>query len=258
MAVAADESGWGGFFLWDHVTFPYPGVPMEDPWVLLGAAAVKTKNVRLGTLVTPLPRRRPQIVAKQLTTLDELSGGRAVLGVGLGGDPNDFTHFGEDPDVGVRADKLDEALGVITALWSGGAVNHEGRHYHLKDATLLPTPVQKPRIPIYVGGEKKGALRRAAKFDGWVPGGPVPAVGFKGLSLDTVKASVEEIKKMRQTDDPFEVLYTVDFPEGVEDRACLVAKAENAGVTWLIENIYGVRHTREKALKTIRAGPPRA
>jgi probable F420-dependent oxidoreductase len=257
MAIAADEAGWDGFFLWDHVTFPYPSVPMEDPWVLLGAAAAKTAKIKLGTLVTPLPRRRPQVVAKQLTTLDELSGGRAVLGVGLGGDPNDFTHFGEDSGVGVRAEKLDESLEVITALWSGGVVNHEGRHYHVKEATLLPTPVQKPRIPIYVGGEKPGALKRAARFDGWVPGGPAPAVGFEGLSLETVKASVEKIRQMRRVDAPFEVLYTVDFPEGDEAKARLVSDAEDVGVTWLIENIYGVRHRLDGAMRVIRAGPPR-
>lgn len=258
MAVTAEGAGWDGFFLWDHLTFPYPGVPMEDPWVLLGATATRTSRIRLGTLVTPLPRRRPQVVAKQLTTLDELSCGRAVLGVGLGGDPGDFTHFGEDSGSVARAKKLDEALDVITSLWSGEPVNHEGEHYTVKGATLLPTPVQKPRIPIYVGGDKAGALRRAARYDGWVPGGPAPAAGFEGLSLQTVKASVEKIKLIRPADAPFEVLYTVDFPGDERGHKRLISDAADAGVTWLIENVYGLRHTEEKALRMIEKGPPEA
>jgi len=257
MAVVAEEAGWDGFFLWDHLTFPYPSVPMEDPWVLLGAAAARTSRIRLGTLVTPLPRRRPQVVAKQLTTLDNLSRGRAVLGVGLGGDPGDFTHFGEDARSIVRAKKLDEALDVITRLWSGESVDHKGEHYTVEGATLLPTPVQKPRIPIYVGGDKAGALRRAARYDGWVPGGSAPAAGFDGLSLKTVKASVGKIKLMRTAHTPFEVLYTVDFPGDKRGRKRLISDAADAGVTWLIENVYGLRHTTEKALSIIKKGPPK-
>ncbi len=256
MAVAADGAGWDGFFLWDHLTFPYPGVPMEDPWVLLGAAAARTSRIRLGTLVTPLARRRPQVVAKQLTTLDELSGGRAVLGVGLGGNPNDFAAFGEDAGVRRRGGMLDEALEVITALWSGEVVNHAEKHYRVEGAAMLPTPVQTPRIPIYVGGEKPGALRRAARYDGWVPGGPAPAVGFEGLSLDKVKASVKRIMEIRGGNSPFEVIYTVDFPADRRGRRKLVEDAGDAGVTWLIENVYGMRHTEAQALRMIGKGPP--
>jgi probable F420-dependent oxidoreductase len=258
MATTADEAGWDGFFLWDHLTFPYPGVPMEDPWTLLGAVAVKTKRIKLGTLVTPLPRRRPQILAKQLTTLDELSCGRAVLGVGIGGDPNDFTAFGENASVSQRAEMLDEALDVITSLWSGETVNHDGRHYHLKGVTLLPTPVQRPRILIYVGGYKLGALRRAARYDGWVPVGPAPDAGALGLLLDQVKVSVDKIKDMRQSGSPFEVIYMADFPKGEKVFRKYVEDAEAAGVTWLIDNIYGLRYTEKQALKAIKAGPPKS
>src|SRR5690606_21027241 len=101
-ARRAEESDWDGVFVWDHVQWSASVAPL-DPWVVLGAVAQVTGRVRLGTMVTPLSRRRPHVVAKQLTTLDHLSAGRAVLGVGLG-EPvdRDFADLGEEADPRVR------------------------------------------------------------------------------------------------------------------------------------------------------------
>lgn len=255
LAVAADEAGWEGFFLWDHITWFVPA-PMVDPWITLGAVASRTRNLRLGTIVTPLPRRRPQVVARQLVTLDHLSDGRAVLGVGLGGDAGDYTAFGEEFNHKLLAEKLDEALDVVTGLWSGEAFSHHGKHYKVEDVTFLPEPVQKPRIPIWVGGESAGALKRASRYDGWVVVGPAPSAGQKGLSLDQVSRAVERIRQYRGRDDPFDVVYGMDLPEERQLLSDTIQKADSAGVTWLLEGIYGLRYTEKQALERVKKGPP--
>ncbi|WP_181009996.1 LLM class flavin-dependent oxidoreductase [Ornithinimicrobium sufpigmenti] len=168
-ARAAEGAGWDGFFLWDHVQWR-PGVAPLDPWVMLGAVAAVTERMRLGTLVTPLSRRRPYAVAKQVATLDRLSGGRAVLGVGLGEPPDrDFADLGEEADPRVRATMLDEALQVIDQLLRG-PTDHTGEHYRVK-ADLHPRPVQRPRPPIWVAGvtPHRRPLARARRWDGVVP-----------------------------------------------------------------------------------------
>ncbi len=256
LAVAADQAGWDGLFLWDHITWFAPA-PMVDPWITLGAIAGRTRNLRLGTIVTPLPRRRPQVVARQLVTLDHLSKGRAVLGVGLGGDAQGFTAFGEEFNYKLLAEKLDEALDVITGLWSGEAVSHHGKHYKVDDVIFLPKPIQAPRIPIWVGGESTGALKRASRYEGWVIGGPAPSADEKGLSLEQVSKAIEKIRQYRGKDDPFDVVYGMEFPEEEQLLKEAIQKADSVGVTWLLEGIYGLRYTEEQALERVKKGPPR-
>jgi len=197
LAIAADNSGWDGFFLWDHVAFEFPAT-LQDPWVLLGAIAARTSRLRLGTLVTPLARRRPHVVAKETVTLDHLSKGRSVLGVGLGGTELEFAAFGDEVDAKIRAERLDEALEVITKLWSGEHVEHYGRYYTVSRISFAPTPVQKPRIPIWVGGHSKAAQRRASRYDGWAPGGTAPSVGEAGMGLEELRESIAYILKHRE------------------------------------------------------------
>ncbi|WP_192498536.1 LLM class flavin-dependent oxidoreductase [Ornithinimicrobium pratense] len=168
-ARAAEAAGWDGFFLWDHVQWR-PGAAPLDPWVMLGAIAALTERVRLGTLVTPLSRRRPYAVAKALVTLDRLSGGRAALGVGLGEPPDrDFADLGEEADPRVRAAMLDESLQVIDQLLRG-PTDFAGDHYRVT-ADLHPRPVQQPRPPIWVAGvtPHRRPLARARRWDGVVP-----------------------------------------------------------------------------------------
>lgn len=256
LAAAADRAGWDGFFLWDHITWFMPA-GMTDPWTTLAAIANRTNNLRLGTIVTPLPRRRPQVVARQLITLDHLSNGRAVLGVGLGGDARDYTAFGEEFNYKLLAEKLDEALDVITRLWSGKQVSHHGKHYTVEDVTFLPKPIQKPRIPIWVGGESTGALKRASRYDGWVIGGPAPSANQPGFSLDQLSKSVEKIKHYRGKEDQFDVVYGMEFPEEEKLLKETVQKADSVGVTWMLEGIYGLRFYAEQAMERVKEGPPR-
>jgi alkanesulfonate monooxygenase SsuD/methylene tetrahydromethanopterin reductase-like flavin-dependent oxidoreductase (luciferase family) len=171
-AEMAEEAGWDGVFLEDYIVWQgHQETPTYDPWALLAAMAVRTRRVRLGTMVTPLARRRPWKVAAECVTIDHLSGGRMTLGVGLGdvvtGDVS-FSHFGEQPDAKQRARMLDEALEIVTGLWRGEPFSYAGSFYQVQEVTLLPRPVQTPRIPIWVGGgyPNQGPLRRAARWDG--------------------------------------------------------------------------------------------
>lgn len=177
-AIIAEESGWDGVFLADHLIFPPPPeigaasavaehLPMPDPWVTLSGIATRTNRISLGTWVTPVARRQPWQVARDLATLDRLSGGRVIFGVGLGRRP-DYEQFGRPWDFGTIARQTDESLELIDRLWSGDRITHNGEHYRLDGVALLPTPTQTPRIPIVVGGlwPRKAAVRRAARWDG--------------------------------------------------------------------------------------------
>lgn len=255
LAVAAEEAGWDGFFLWDHVTFEYD-VSLHDPWILLGAIAACTKKIRLGTLVTPLARRRPHIVAKETATLDHLSKGRVVLGVGLGGVDREFSAFGEESDSKKRAEKLDEAIELIRKIWSGEVVEHDGKHYTLDRVALLPKPIQEPQIPIWVGGHSKPALRRASKYDGWADGGPAPSVELPGMTSQELKASITYIKKNRKEKNPIDIVYTAELPEYSQQLGDMIRKLQQIGITWVLESIHGMRYSDKEALERVKRGPP--
>jgi alkanesulfonate monooxygenase SsuD/methylene tetrahydromethanopterin reductase-like flavin-dependent oxidoreductase (luciferase family) len=171
LARAAEDAGWDGIFLWDHVARIEGDVDVTEPWVALGAMAAATSLVTLGPLVTPLARRRPWNVARAAVTLDHLSGGRAVLGVGLGTPRGpEFTAFGEEADPRVRGDLLDEALGLIRDAWSGAPVNHAG-HWRIDGVRFLPTPLKPGGIPLWAATEsvRGRPVRRAARLDGVFP-----------------------------------------------------------------------------------------
>jgi alkanesulfonate monooxygenase SsuD/methylene tetrahydromethanopterin reductase-like flavin-dependent oxidoreductase (luciferase family) len=170
LATTAEAAGWDGFFLWDHLSWD-GRVEVHDPWTLLGAIAVQTSRIRIGTMVTPLSRRRPQVVAKHLVTLDHLSGGRVTLGVGLGDPPDlDFSDFGDEPSYQVRAAITDEALDVVAGLVGDGGAAVHGDHVDV-ESSLRPLPLQRPRIPIWVAGRAPHTrpLARARRWDGYVP-----------------------------------------------------------------------------------------
>src|ERR687897_3789029 len=167
LARVAEEAGWEAFSVWDHLGFAW-GLASSDPWISLSAVAVSTSRLKLGTAITPLARRRPQVVANALASLDLLSGGRAIFGAGLGGVPEEFTAFGDPGDAKKRAAMLDEGLHILDGLWSGETVTNRGRHYAVQGISLAPLPLQRPRIPIWIGGEGAPALRRAARWDGWL------------------------------------------------------------------------------------------
>ena len=259
LIVEAEEAGWDGVFLWDHLLFPWV-IEMAEPWTVLSAASSLTRRIKLGTAVTPVTRRRPQVLAKQLVTLDEISGGRVILGAGLGGGGKedagrDFSAFGEPDDYATLAEIGDEALDVITGLWSGEEFTYSGEHFQVDHVTFLPKPVQEPGIPIWIGGVTKAAIRRAVRYDGWVPGGPSPTVGEAGLSLDEVERIINQIDEMRELGGAFDVCYGFEFPPEPELREW-IERGEEIGITWMQEMIFGLKYNGEGALERIRSGPP--
>lgn len=257
LGIEADRAGWDGFFLWDHMRFmrEFP-VPVFDPWVALGAIATRTERIRIGTMVTPVARRRPWKLARETVTLDHLSGGRVILGVGLGYPPDaDFELLGEDPDDRVRAGKLDEGLAVLTRLWSGEPFEFEGEHLHVRETQFHPTPVQRPRIPIWVAGmwPNRAPLRRAARYEGVVPI-KVDQRGMPaGLEAEELAEVVAYVREHRASDAPFEVVHG-----GTADPEAIRA-SEAAGATWYLPDA-GVEGPgwEEPTFELIRSGPPAA
>jgi probable F420-dependent oxidoreductase len=241
LSLAAEENGWDGVFIWDHLAFVW-GAPAADPWTVLTAVAASTERVRLGTAVTPVARRRPQVLAHQVATLDRLSAGRVTFGAGLGGSPAEFGKFGEPTDAHVRAELLDEGLTLLRRLWSGEEVTHDGPHFRVDGVTLTPGPVQQ-HLPIWIGGNRPASLRRAARWDGWIADSADPT-GMT-LSPEDVARSVETIGRGGDYD-------AAVLGENGRGRP---ADYERAGATWWLENLHDRRGSRADLLKLVEAGP---
>ncbi|HEV3227789.1 MAG TPA: LLM class flavin-dependent oxidoreductase, partial [Acidimicrobiales bacterium] len=235
LSRAAEVRGWDGVFVWDHLRYADPVVDVADPWVVMAAIAAATDRVRIGPMVTPVPRRRPQVLARQTATLDHLSRGRLVFGVGIGGDPGgELRLFGEELDAKARAALLDDGLRRIDAWWSGDEVD---------GASLLPRPVQRPRIPVWVASRHphRAPVRRAARWDGWFP-----------IGLDEPEQLAEELQYVatqRTTDAPFDVV--VQGLPGVEPAPWF-----EAGATWWLVRFepFGAKAAEVRAV--IDDGPP--
>lgn len=261
LAEVAERHGWDGFFVWE----PVWGV---DAWVMLTAAAMRTTTIRLGTLLTPLPRRRPWDLAGQVAALDNLSGGRVTLSVGLGAVHEGWLAFEQDPGRRVRAERLDEGLAVLRGLLAGQPFRFEGSHYTVAptDFMIPPGPAQRPHVPIWVvgGWPSRVSMRRAALADGWLPnvvskdgppGSPTP---------DTIRAGIAAIREVRATEglpmDGYDVI-TEGVTPGADPAAgrAAVAPWAEAGATWWIEGDWSVErdHVREYARSRLTAGPPR-
>jgi probable F420-dependent oxidoreductase len=251
LAEAAESAGWEAVFVWDHLAFAW-GTPSADPWVVLAAVAQATSRVRLGTAVTPLARRRPAVVANAVATLDRLSQGRVVLGAGLGGVPAEFRAFGEPDEPGERASRLDEALELVAALWSGQPVAHNGRHYRVEGVSLAPLPVQQPRPPIWIGGDSPAARRRAARWDGWIIGGD-DEHGAMVRSPDRFADEVADIMHLRGASRRYDVTL-IGVSRGPDDP--VLGSYATAGATWWLEHIHGRRAPLPDLLARITAGPP--
>jgi alkanesulfonate monooxygenase SsuD/methylene tetrahydromethanopterin reductase-like flavin-dependent oxidoreductase (luciferase family) len=173
MAADAEAAGWDGCFVWDQLCWPAPVRQAADPWIVLTAIATATERLRLGPMVSPLPRRRPAKVARETATLDRLSDGRLTLGVGLGSDRfgGELSRTGEQLDDRRRGQMLDESLAILAAAWSGEPVHHRGEHYTVDDIEFLPRPVQEPGVPVWAAGFPGNVkpIRRAARLDGFFP-----------------------------------------------------------------------------------------
>lgn len=223
LGVAAEANGWDGVFLWHHVIgTPDFAVPMSDAWVVLGALAVRTERIRLGTTITALPRHQPAEVARQTVTLDRLSGGRMVLGVGLGEPPSEYTAVGHTADRSILAAMLDEGLEVLSGLWTGRRFSHHGEHYSFEDVQFLPTPLQEPRIPVWVSAMARNerTLGRAARWDGVILGAMIEG-GMEFLPPEAVA------EVAARPDAPADIV--VAAPAGTDP-----ALYEDTGATWVL------------------------
>jgi alkanesulfonate monooxygenase SsuD/methylene tetrahydromethanopterin reductase-like flavin-dependent oxidoreductase (luciferase family) len=256
LARDAEAAGWAGAFVWDHVAYREAGWPVADPYVTVAAIAAQTERIRLGVLVSAVARRRPTKLARELATLDVLSGGRLVVGAGLGSQAEEeFTWFGEDGDAKVRAQKLDEGLEIIDGLWRGEPFEYAGAHHQARTPGFLPRPVQRPRPPVWIAGRWPATrpFRRAARWDGVFP-------TFKdGLRDATppVEALQEVVAYMREqrvdAAAPFDVVL-----EGVSDGPdpALIAPYEQAGLTWWVEKLGWFRAPLDEMRARIARGPP--
>jgi alkanesulfonate monooxygenase SsuD/methylene tetrahydromethanopterin reductase-like flavin-dependent oxidoreductase (luciferase family) len=272
LASLAEEAGWDAFFVWE-------GIWATDPWATLAAAAMVTERIRLGTMLTPVPRRRPWELAGQTMTVDRLSNGRVILSAGLGV-PADverrFWIFEDDPGRKVRAELLDEGLDLMQQLWRGEPFEYESEHFHAHrtDIMLPPAIVQQPRITTWVVGvwPRMRSMRRVARYDGWIPNyAPPGADGIDPLeqqrtySPEIAAEAIAWIRAEREraglADRPFDITQegTTGGIDTMADAALVRAWAE-AGVTWWLESDWNVPAERvaEYSRARILAGPPHA
>jgi alkanesulfonate monooxygenase SsuD/methylene tetrahydromethanopterin reductase-like flavin-dependent oxidoreductase (luciferase family) len=258
LGVAAEQAGFDGFFLWDHIVFANTGEgpPILDPWLVLGVVAARTSAIRLGTMITPVPRRRPWQLARQTATLDRLSGGRVILGVGIGSPAyGDHGIFHEPTGDRVRADMLDEGLDVLAGLWTGDKFSYQGQHYAVDPVRFTPPPVQRPRIPVWVGGVLPAArpIARAARWDGMVP------IRFAGRSLVRPPASDiagvrDKIIAARGSADGFDLVVWAEVAPEPAEVPDLAVPYQQAGATWWIETAKPGPGWREGVTRRVAAG----
>jgi alkanesulfonate monooxygenase SsuD/methylene tetrahydromethanopterin reductase-like flavin-dependent oxidoreductase (luciferase family) len=245
VAAEAEAAGWHGVFVWDKLRWPAPVRNAADPWITLAAIAAASERVRLGPMVTPLPRRRPVKVARETTTLDGLSRGRLTLGVGIGSDRfgGEFSKTGEQLDDQVRGQMLDEALHILTAAWSGEPVHHRGHHYTIDGIQFLPRPVQRPGVPVWVAGYPGNAkpMRRAARYAGFFP-----ADLDHPDQLAEIVGTLGELRHDPTT--PYEIV--VGLPVGVDPQPYV-----KAGATWWLPEFVPEQVSLDQVRGVLRNGP---
>jgi hypothetical protein len=266
VAVAAEEHGWDGLFIADAIgieTKDFPAFPFFDPWVLMGAMAERTKRIVLGTMLTAVPRRRPWKLAKEIVTLDHLSDGRVIVGTGLGAAEDDggFYKVGEAMELPTRAARLDEGLEVVAGLMTGKPFSFDGEQFKVDAMTLLPPPVQKPRVPLWVVGvwPKPKSMARAIRWDGLVPQPPTPAEGHaEPFGPDVYREIKSYVDEHRKASGPFDITTSGTTSGAKKDRSKArdqVQAFADAGATWWLETSFSF-DTRAP-LKRLRQGPPR-
>jgi alkanesulfonate monooxygenase SsuD/methylene tetrahydromethanopterin reductase-like flavin-dependent oxidoreductase (luciferase family) len=245
LAAEAEEAGWHGVFVWDHLSWRAPVLRVADPWITLAAIATATECLRFGPMVTPLARRRPAKVARETATLDRLGGGRLTLGVGLGSDrfAGELSATGEELDDRQRGRLLDESLEILTAAWSGRPVHHRSRHYTVDGISFLPRPVQHPGVPVWAAGHPGNVrpLRRAARHDGFVP------VNLEHPDqLADIVTTVTGLRGPSTT--PYDI--AVPLPPGVDP-----APYAEAGATWWLAEFAPETVTPDQVRGVLRDGP---
>jgi alkanesulfonate monooxygenase SsuD/methylene tetrahydromethanopterin reductase-like flavin-dependent oxidoreductase (luciferase family) len=256
-ARLAEESGWDGVFIEDYIVyFSERVVPVYDPWTLLAAIAVRTERIRLGVTITPLARRRPWKLAREAMTIDHLSSGRLILGFALG-DSRDksISHFGEETDGRRRAEMLDEALEILVGLWGGNPFSYDGEFYQVKEVTFLPRPVQRPRIPVWIGGgwPRKGVVERIARWDGACPY-KINKDGGAEMSPADLREMKAFVEGHRKDSSRFDIVCGGATGKDIEKARAKIAPLVEAGATWWVE----FTSASATALRNrIKQGPPR-
>ncbi|HEY7525884.1 MAG TPA: LLM class flavin-dependent oxidoreductase [Candidatus Limnocylindria bacterium] len=258
LAVSAEAAGWNGFFVWD-ILLPAGDetTPVADPWIALAAIAARTQQIRIGALVTPLPRRQPWTVAKQVATLDVLSGGRVIFGAGIGWKAEEFTRFGRSAEPASRAEQLEEGLAILDAAWRGERLAFHGRHYTAEEVILQPVPIQRPGPPVWLaaGWPHRRPLRRAARGDGVYLMTDNQAT-YQRLTPADVAEAVAALRALRPDLSAFDVAVNTDTAGlSPPDAAASVQALAEAGATWLVEV---TPDTLDEHRALIRRGPVRA
>ena len=261
-AVAAEDAGWDGVFMWDVLVSPAPPddrgragdpepwhpeafEPVIDPVITLAGIAARTERIALGTWIIPLPRRHPWQVARDLATLDRLSGGRVILGAGLGR-RSEYDLFGTEWHPATIAGRFDEALELVDRFWSGSPVTFHGEHFSVDGVAVLPTPVQRPRIPILIAGfwPNRKPLKRAARWDGYMPVvSPDPDGDLRELCAAYRDLAGEPAH-----------LFIYGSPDEVTPER--VQAYRELGVTWFGSYCLDAGKGRAGNLEEIRRGPP--
>ena len=257
LASLAEGAGWDGCFLGDAIW-------CEDPMISLAAAAISTQRIRLGTMIIPMPLRRPWKVASESVALDHLSDGRLILGLGAGAVWMGWQSFPDEvTDTRTRTEMLDESIDILTLLYQRKQFDYDGKHYHLKLSLLdeqhyPPKPLQQPRIPLWVVGiwPRKKSMRRSLKCDGVI----VEKLNPEGKGEEATPADIREIKSYvdanRTLTTPFDIIVsgkTADLGRTQLQEKLLLR--QQAGLTWWIEDVIG--HSEEQVIERIRQGPPR-
>lgn len=261
LAVEAEAAGWDGVFTWDGIDVGYGTGEISDPWVVLGAIAARTERVRIGAILTPVARRRPWKLARETVTVDRLSGGRLIVPVGLGTlDDGGFGKVGEPTDVRVRAQRLDEGLDILTGLWSGEPFSYQGKHYQIEEMTFHPTPVQSPRIPIWVPGAwpRRRSMARAIRYDG-VLSDLLNDDGSHGEVTPEVVREIRAYAAEHRTDPaPLDIIVEGRTPgDDPAQAAETVGAFAEAGATWWIEALWSPPNDLATVRERIHQGPPR-
>jgi hypothetical protein len=264
LAHQAEQAGWDGVFIPDCIsieTKTIPAVPFYDPWIALGIVAGRTRRIRFGTMITAMPRRRPWKLARETMTLDHLSNGRFILAVGLGAAADDagFYKVGEAMDLKTRAELLDEGLEILAGCWSGKPFSFQGKHYQVDQLTLVPTPVQSPRIPVWVVGiwRKMKSVNRALRWDGIIPQKYKPEPSEMYMKPEEIAEVCALAGEKRDASCNFDIIASGTTPGKDNKRASQkIRPYAQAGATWWLEAAWGA--ASEKVRARIQQGPPRA
>lgn len=256
LCQVAEEAGWDGCFMGDAIW-------CEDPMIALAAAAMVTQRIRLGTMIIPMPLRRPWKVASESVALDRLSDGRLILGLGAGAVWMGWQSFPDEvTDTRVRAEKLDESIDILTLLYQRKPFDYAGQHFHLK-LTLLdemhypPRPVQQPRIPLWVVGiwPSRKSMQRVLKCDGVL----LEKRNAAGQEADVTPADVREVQSFVQAQrtliSPFDIVISGKSDHlAPAQRQEVLLEWKAAGATWWIENLIDL--SEMEAAARLQSGPP--